>query len=129
VVTVAFDPDAPNITLARMALASFLDQALGARLREIERNREARLEAFHDYLLLIRHVGSLEDSDGRLQALAMTAFDSRTCSIRLHTDRPFALATAYQSYGPTLEPDRFVEELVWLLVSDDLEDPEAGELM
>lgn len=117
----SFDPDAPNITLARMALASFLDQALGARLRD-ERNREARLEAFHDYLLLIRHVGSLDDSDGRLQALAMTAFDSRTCSIRLHTDRPFALAAAYQTYLPTLEPDRFVGELVSLLVTDDLND-------
>jgi len=124
----SFDPETPNITLARIALASFLDQALGARLRH-ERNREARLEAFHDYLLLIRHVGSLDDSDGRLQALAMTAFDSRTCRIRLHTDRPFALAAAYQTYRPTLEPDRFVEELVSLLVTDDLEDPGAQSLM
>jgi hypothetical protein len=121
---VNLDPGAPNITLARIALASFLDQALGARLRN-ERNREARLEAFHDYLLLIRHVGSLDDSDGRLQALAMSAFDSRTCRIRLHTDRPFAMAAAYQSWRPILEPDRFVEELVSLLVSDDLDDPGA----
>lgn len=116
------DPDAPNTKLARLALASFLDRALGARLREIERDREARLEAFHDYLLLIRHVGSLDDSDRRLQALAMTAFDSRTCSIRLRTDRPFAMAAAYQSFRPTLEPDGFVEELVSLLVTDDLDD-------
>lgn len=124
----SFDPDAPNVTLARLALASFLDQALGARLRD-ERNREARLEAFHDYLILIRHVGSLDDSDSRLQALAMSAFDTRTCSIRLRTDRPFVLATAYQSWRPILEPDRFVEELVSLLVTDDLEDPGAGGLI
>lgn len=104
-----------------MALASFLDRALGARLRD-ERDREARLEAFHDYLLLIRYVGSLDDSDDRLQALAMTAFDARTCSLRLHTDRPFALAAAYQSYAPTPEPDRFVAELVSLLVTDDLDE-------
>lgn len=120
-----FDPEAPNVTLARMALASFLDRALGARLREIERDREARLEAFHDYLLLIRHVGSLDDSDGRLQALAMTAFDTRTCSIRLRTTRPFLMAAAYQSFLPTLEPDRFVEELVSMLVTDDVDDAEA----
>jgi hypothetical protein len=119
------DPNAPSPTLARLALANFLDLALGARLRQIERDRAARLEAFHDYLLLIRHVRSLQDSDTRLQALAMTAFDTRTGTLRLHSDRPLALAAGYQAHGAASQPDSFVAELVSLLVSDDLDGPVA----
>ncbi len=121
------DATSPSPTLARLALANFLDQALGARLHEIQRDREARLDAFHDYTLLIRYVRALPDSDDGLQALAMTAFDTRTCTLRLHSDRPFTLAAGYQAHPSARQPDSFVAELLSMLISDDLDGGTTGD--
>jgi hypothetical protein len=119
------DPTSPSPTLARLALANFLDQALGARLHEIQRDRAARLDAFHDYTLLIRYVRALPDSDDGLQALAMTAFDTQTCTLRLHSLRPFTLAAGYQAHSSANQPEPFVAELVSMLITDDLDGGEA----
>jgi hypothetical protein len=121
------DAASPSPTLARLALANFLDHALGARLHEIQRDREARLDAFHDYTLLIRYVRAMPDTDDGLQALAMTAFDTQTCTLRLHSDRPFVLAAGYQSHPSANQPDSFVAELVSMLINDDLDPGHGGE--
>jgi hypothetical protein len=120
-------PIRPTPGLARLALAHFLDRALGARLQEIPRDRSARLEVFHDYTLLIRYVRSLQDSDGLLQELAMTALDLTTGTLRLHSNRPFAFAIAYRPESPNQPPDAFVAELVSMLVTDDLAEANGNE--
>lgn len=117
----------PTPGLARLALAHFLDRALGARLQEVPRDRAARLEVFHDYTLLIRYVRSLEDSDALLQELAMTALDLGTGTLRPHSDRPFAFAAGYHPESPNQPPGAFVTELVSMLVTDDLAEATGGD--
>ncbi|MHB1533220.1 MAG: hypothetical protein ACYC1D_01150 [Acidimicrobiales bacterium] len=113
--------DLPNLSLARSALAALLDRALATRLREVDGNRDARVAATLDYTLLNGYVLGLRDNDEGLQNLAMSALDSETGELRLHSDGPLVLAADFRARDRKQKPGPFVAALVWLLVTDDLD--------
>lgn len=121
-------PNLPSPSLARSALAALLDRALAARLHEVDGNRAASVAASLDYTLLNGYVLGLHETDGLLQSLAMTALNWETGELRVHSDRPFVLAADFRARDRTQKPGPFVAALVWLLVTDDLEDADGKDL-
>ncbi|HWG74658.1 MAG TPA: hypothetical protein VG184_11465 [Acidimicrobiales bacterium] len=118
--------DLPNPGLARSALAALLDRALAARLQEIKGNRDLSVAASLDYTLLNGYVLGLPETDELLQSLAMTALDGKTGELQVHSDRPFVLAADFRARDRRQKPGPFVAALVWLLVTDDLDDTDRA---